>query len=270
MKSLVLTLGMALLTYLLFSQNSSKEHYTRQLDELNISISKDAGNLSLYYSRADVYDVLNDFEHANSDYRQVVDLYQRKSDSKYKGEYAKSCYRLADDYFFRSSNREKALKYVTKGLDVAPDFKDLEILEAILLGLDPAKSDVVREKYSALSAKYPDDIRLTMYYAKFLVKSAPIESAALYEKAIAADPLNQEALLSAATIYNNEATRLSEAVISDPTLVFVNAKKAVFYFEKLYKQNPSDKELTNVLFRLYDELDEQDKAAELRKVSVPY
>ena len=269
MKTLVLTLGLALLSFIAFNQNYSKEHYNLKLDEININISKDVGNLSLYYARADIYDVLDDFQNATVDYLRVVDLYQKKPDTRYIGEYTKSCYLLADDYFFRSSNKEKAMKYVVNGLEVAGDFKDLEVLEAILLGVDPAKQDLANNKYEMLSKKYPEDVRLNMYHAKFLEKTSPLESAVLYEKVLAADPLNKEALLSLGTIYNNEASKLSELVISDPTKIFELAQKAALYFEKLHKQDPTDKELTNVLVRLYVELDEREKA-KLLDPSTPY
>lgn len=269
MKNLVLTLVMAILSYVSFGQDVNSD-YARKLAEINDSILRNSGNLSLYYARADIYDILNDFTRANSDYRKVLDLYQRKPYPHYAGEYAKSCYRLADDYFFRQSNREKALDYVAKGLLVVPDFKDLQIMEAILIGLDTAQYDIAMGKYEILSLKYPDDLRLNIYYAKFLEKSAPMKAIALYEKVLAANPMSTEVLLSVATLYNNEATRLSEAVITDPVQIYKLAEKAAFYFEKLHQHNPSDKEVSNVLIRLYDELDERAKAEELQKANAPY
>jgi hypothetical protein len=58
-------------------------------------------------------------------------------------------------------------------------------------------------------------------------------------------------------------------VISDPTEIFDHAQKAAYYFEKLHRQNPSDEELTNVLRKLYVELDEREKA-KLLAPKAPY
>jgi len=260
---------LALVAFSAFSQQAANDYYSKKLNELNKSIARENDNPALYYARADIYDELNDFQNANRDYIRVIELYQKHPDSKYAGEYAKSCYRLADDYFFRSSNREKALKYVRKGLEISSDFKDLEILEAVLMGLDSNMHDAAASKYKTLHEKYPDDIRLSMYYAKFLQASAPLSAAALYERVIATDPANKEALLSLGIIYNNEATRLSEGTVSDPAVVWDYAKKAIVRFEKLHKLNPSDKELANVLHHLYTELNEKGKAKML-EIQTPY
>ncbi len=268
MKTLFLSLGLSFLFPVAFSQNNP-EHDGSKLNELNNGLSKNPGNLALYYARADVYDVLDNFKNASLDYLKVIDLYQKHPDSKYIGEYIKSCYRLAEDYFFRSSDRDKAMKYVKKGLDAGQNMKDLEILEAVILGSDPETGAEAGEKYKSLSAKYPDDVRLNTHYAKFLERNSPAEAATLYEKALTADPLNKEVLLSLGTIYNNEASRLSEAVISDPAIIFDYAQKATDCFEKLYRQNPSDKELSGILLKLYVELDQKEKA-KLLNPSAPY
>lgn len=264
MKNLAFLVPVWLSGFFSFSQHAGNGAYPRNIDELTIRIAKDVGNPSLYFARADVYDELNDFDNANQDYMMVLDLYEKNPDSKYAGEYAKSCYRLADDYFFRKSKKSEALKFVTNGLKVLRNFKDLEILEAILVGLDDSKRQVAEEKYRTLSQKYPDDIRVNMYYAKFLEGSDPAGAAALYEKVVAADPSNRQALLSLGTIYNNEAHRLSAA--SDKT-VYEYARKAALCFENLYKLNPSDQEVANVLLQIYTEMDEADKA---KKLSAPY
>jgi len=269
MKAHVLALGLSFFSLYAFNQNYDTGHYKLKLDEVNKSLAGDPRNLALYYARADIYDLLDDFQNAGRDYLKVIELYQQQPDGKYLGEYAKSCYRLADDYFFRSSNREKAMKYVKKGLEAGQNLKDLEILEAIILGSDPEMGAEAGEKFKILSGKYPEDIRLKISYARFLEKNSPVEAAALYEKVLDADPLNKEVLLSLGTIYNNEATRLSEAVISDPAIIFDYARKAADCFEKLYKLNPSDMELTNVLLRLYVELDQKEKA-KLLSPNAPY
>jgi tetratricopeptide (TPR) repeat protein len=238
------------------------------LNDLNNRIAKDAGNPSLYFQRADIYDELNDFTKANNDYKKVLELYQNKPDAKYIGEYTKSCYRLADDYFFRNSLKDEAMKYVEDGLKASPNFKDLEILEAVILGADDSKADLAGKKYEIVAKKYPDDNRLNMYYAKFLEKSRPLEAAMYYEKVVAADPSNKKALLSLGTIYNNEANRLASGTASDNTKeVYDNAKKASTYFEKLHEINPDDKEITNILVQIYNELNEQEKA---KKLNAPY
>lgn len=269
MKTLVLPLVLSLFSLSAFNQNYSPEHYGSKLNELNSSISKDPVNLALYYARADVYDILDNFQDASRDYLKVIDIYRKQPDARYSGEYVKSCYRLAEDYFFRSSDREKAMKYVKKGMDAAQNMKDLEILEAIVLGADPENGNEAGEKFKTLSVKYPEDVRLNTHYAKFLEKNSPADAVTLYEKVLAADPLNTDALLSLGAIYNNEAARLSEAVISDPAVIFDYAQKAADCFEKLYRQNPSDKEISGILLKLYVELDQKEKA-KLLNPSAPY
>lgn len=246
-----------------FSQESSKEVYQNRISELTDKIARESSNLALYYARADAYDVLDKFEQSNLDYLKITELYRRNPDANYTGEFTKSCYRLADEYFFRQANPEKAMKYVAEGLKVSPGFKDLEVLDAILTGLDANKRDLATEKYNAVSRKYADDVRLNLYYGKFLQTSDPLAAATRYEQALAADPLNREAILSAGTIYNNEATLLSGQG-KEPDKVFEYAKKASVYFERLYKMNPENKEVVNILLRLYDELGQQEKADMLK------
>ena len=263
MKSL-LTLLLLSVSFITFSQEFSKEVYLSRISDLTNKIVQEPSNPALYYARADVYDVLDDFEKSNRDYLKVINLYHKSPDGKYKGEFTKSCFRLADEYFFRQANPEKAMKYVEEGLKISPGFKDLEVLDAILIGLNTSKQDIATAKYSEVSKKYPDDVRLNLYYGKFLQATDPLAAAVRYEQALAADPLNREAILSIGTIYNNEATLLSGQG-KEPDKVFDYAKKAAVYFERLYKMNPENKEVTNILIRLYDELGQQEKAAMLKR-----
>lgn len=262
MKSL-LTLLLLTVSFITFSQESSKEVYLSRISDLTNKIAQEPSNPALYYARADIYDVLDDFEKSNRDYLKVVELYHRNPDAGRTGEFTKSCYRLADEYFFRQANPEKAMKYVEEGLKVAPGFKELEVLDAILTGLDANKHDIAAVKYNTVSRKYPDDVRLNLYYGKFLETTDPLAAATRYEQVLDADPLNREAILSAGTIYNNKATLLSGQG-KEPDKVFDYAKKASVYFERLYKMNPENKEVANILVRLYDELGQQEKADMLK------
>lgn len=241
----------------------SKENFQGRISILTDKIAQEPSNLALYYARADTYDALDNFEQSNRDYLKVVELYQKRPDSRYGGEYVKSCYRLADEYFFRQANEEKAMKYVAEGLKESPDYKELLILEVILTGLNSKNHEVAFGKYRDVAQKYPNDVRLNLYYGKFLQATHPLDAAARYEKVLEADPLNREALLSAGTIYNNEATQLSGQG-KEPDRVFEYAKKASVYFERLYKMNPGNKEVVNILVRLYDELGQQEKADMLK------
>jgi len=252
------------MSFIAFSQESSKEIYQNRISDLTNKIAQEPSNLALYYARADVYDVLDKFEQSNLDYLKVVELYRKNPDASRTGEFTKSCYRLADEYFFRQANTEKAKRYVEQGLNVSPDFKDLVVLDAVITGLDGSNRDHATTKYVFASTKYPDDTRLNLYYGKFLQASNPLEAAARYQKALNADPLNREALLAIGTIYNNEATLLSGQG-KEPDLVFEYAKKASVYFERLYKMNPENKEVVNILLQLYTELDQQEKADLLKK-----
>lgn len=250
------------ISFISYSQIS--EHYQNRISDLSEKIKLNPSNLALYYSRADVYDALEKFEQANRDYLKVVELYHKNYDKKFSGEFVKSCYRLADEYFFRQADEANAKHYIDEGLKESPGYKDLQILDAILTGINPNLSEAALEKYQSAVQQYPNDIRLNLYYGKFLQPLRPLDAAARYDKALAADPLNREALLSAGTIYNNEATQLS-GMGKEPERVFEYAKKAAVYFERLYKINPENKEVTNILIRLYEELDQQEKADLLKK-----
>lgn len=263
MKSPLVAL-LLLASFIASGQELSKEAKQDKITHLTTKIAQQPSDLSLYYARADVFDALDKFSQSNQDYLKVVELYRKNPDQKYLGEYVKSCYRLADEYFFRQADKQKAMKYVAEGLTASPDFKDLQVLDAILSGLNAPKTELAREKYQTVAQKYPDDIRLNLYYGKFLQPTHPLEAAVRYEKVLSADPLNREAVLAAGTIYNNEATLLSGQG-REPDKVFEYAKKASVYFERLYKMNPENKEVVNILVRLYEELDQQEKADLLKK-----
>ena len=262
MKSPLTLLGLLVCSFA-FSQQS-KEYYQDKAASLTTQIAAEPANLSLYYSRADAYDVLDDFAKSSGDYQKVFELYRSNPRQQYAGEFVKSCYRLADDYFFRQANAEKARYYVDAGNRTIPGFKELEIMDAILTGLKPVDRSAAEAKYVIAATKYPDDVRLNLYYAKFLLEKNPLSAAMRYEKALDADPVNQEALLALGTIYNNEATTLSGKG-TEPDKVFEYAKKASLYFERLHKILPQNAEVTNILLRLYEELEQQDKAALLKK-----
>lgn len=261
MKSLFAFLGL-MLPFLAFSQTSPK------IDELTARIAKDPSNPALYYGRADAYDRLNNHELANRDYQKVLNLYLGKPDSRYASEFSKSAYRLADEYFFRQGNPQKAATYLAEGLKMTPENKDLEVLDAVITGLDESKREQAAVKYVMVSSKYPDDIRMNLYYGEFLQDTDPLAAAARYEHVLELDPVNEQALLFAGTLYNNQATAVSGEG-KDPDAGFEYARKATDYFERLYKMNPENPEYTNILVRLYLELDQDEKAAQLRDLH-PY
>ncbi len=253
MKTILFSAILLFVSQLLMSQTDKRQE-TQQIIELTQKIAKESGNLSLYYLRADLFDELNNFSNANRDYNKVIELYKKNPDEKFTGEFAKASYRLGDDYFFRLSKKEQALKYVTEGLKKAPEFKDLEILEAIILGAVPGNQELVSEKYQKLAVKYPKDGRLLLHYAKFLEGSNPIAAATQYENVLKLNPLNRDILVTLGTLYNNEASRLSHTATSSEK-VFEYAMKATHYFEKAYRLKPNDEELQTLIQLLYSELD---------------
>jgi tetratricopeptide (TPR) repeat protein len=257
MKSLIAFIGL-IVPFIAFSQTSQSK-----IDELTARIAKEPSNPALYYGRADAYDRLNNHEQANRDFQKVVNLYLGKPQGQYADEFSQACYRLADEYFFRQANPQKAATYVAEGLRMTPEDKDLQVLDAIITGQDESKHDMAAAKYVILSTKYPDDIRMNLYYGKFLQDTDPLAAAARYEKVLEIDPINEEALLFAGTLYNNQATAISGAG-KDPDAGFEYAEKATSYFERLYKMNPENPEYNNILYRLYVELDQNEKAAQLK------
>ncbi len=236
MKTTTLFSGLMAMTILLFAQSTPQA----QLTELNAKLSKSPNDIALLYQRADVYDLLNDFERSTRDYKKIVDLYNKKPSDQTIGEFTKSCYRLADDFFYRKSDHAQALKYVNEGLKGAPGLKDLQIIEAVILGSDPVTREQAEAKFKTLTDKYPNDARVSRYYAQFLKDIDPIQAAARFEKVVAANPQDLESLIALGTIYNNEASRLSAEREKSSTNPADYMKKSIQYFEKAQRLNPSD------------------------------
>lgn len=260
--SIILFLGLAAL-----GQNE-KDHYRNQLSKVNENISQTPGDISLYLEKANLYNDMNDFANANQTYNKAINMYHANTDPQYKETYAAACYRLADDHFFRNSEEEKALHYITSGLEIVPESKTLQIMEAIVMSANEAQQEAAMHKFEALSQKYPGDVRLLTYYAQFLEDIDPMKAAAQYEKIINIEPVNYDALLTLGIIYNNEASRLA-GTGGDPAEVYSLAEQSVDFLEKAHRLDPEDEELAHILELVGAELDEQPRE-DSKKKTVPF
>ncbi|GIV35486.1 MAG: hypothetical protein KatS3mg031_3021 [Chitinophagales bacterium] len=253
MKTLTLILSGIVLSLILIAQTSAEQ----ELAHVNAQLSKSPNDIKLLYQRADLYDQQNDFDRANNDYKKIIELYNKKRGRETIGEFTKSCYRLADDYFFRQSDKEQALKYIQEGLKGAPGLKDLEILQAVVIGSDAARQQEADALFLSLTEKYPNDARLLRYYARFLKDKDPLRAAQYYEKTVSLNPQDIESLLMLGTIYNNEASRLSapgSREDKDSGSPAVYMKKSIRYFEQAQRLIPDDPEVKNILKVMYTEL----------------
>lgn len=230
---------------------AQETNYKEKIQELTAQIAKQPDNLLLYYQRADLYDIVNDFGGANRDYGKVLHLYYQSAENKkYAGEYAKSCYLLADDYYFRKSDEEKALEFVNAGLKVLPGFKSLEVLEAKIFSRNLEKQELALEKYAALAEKYPNDTKIVAGYVALLDKSNPEKSITYYEELASADPVNADILFKLGIHYTKLAGELYQ---SGENLEKANTytEKGTAYFEQYLELHPEDKEVMGMLLQYY-------------------
>ena len=172
-----------------------------------------------------------------------------------------ACYYLADYYFFRNADRDKAGIYVKLGLSITPGDKRFEVLEISILGTYPEKTNEVNRQFEKLLSKNPNDEKIMLHYAKFLEKHNEEKSIQLYEKAVRLYPDNKDVLFALGSYFTNQSSRIfNEGGDLGTVVKFMN--KAVTYFEMLHKMNRNDREIIEILIQLYGNLNmEKEKNA---------
>jgi len=186
----------------------SREHYLNEVNYFTEKIEKEPRDITNYYLRATFYHILTNFSSSNHDFKKVLEIYSANPSKKYAKVATDACYFLADDYYFRNADRTSARTYVDKGLSISPGDKRFEVLQTGILGSYPEKAAEAGKKFESLIYKYPDDIQLILYYAKFLERTDSKKSIQHYEKAVAINPYNVDALFALGSYYTNEASRI--------------------------------------------------------------
>lgn len=231
----------------------SREHYLNEVKYLTEKIQREPQDITHYYLRATFYHILTNFSASNRDFNKVLEIYSANPSKKYARVAADACYFLADDYYFRNSDRASAQTYVNRGLSIAPADKRFEILQTGIMGSYPEKEAQAAKKFESLIAKYPDDIQLILYYAKFLERRDLKKSTQYYEKAASLNPYNIDALFALGSYYTNEASRIYQSN-GDAGKVLDYTKKGTSYFERVHQLNPDDKEIVEILIQCYTNL----------------
>ncbi len=251
------------LSFLTASAQSAKsrEHYSNEVTVYTKKIALTPGDITNYYARANFYQILCAFSSARSDFKKVLELYPANT-KKYAKVATDACYFLADDYYFRNSDRASAQYYIDKGLSITPGDKRFEVLQTGILGTYPEKEAEAEKMFESLLAKYPDDEKIVLYYAKFLERKDIKKSMQLYEKVVLINSDNIDALFSLGAYYTNEASRIYKSN-GDTGKVLDYTKKSVGYFESVHALNPADKEIMEILIQSYSNLS---RTAEMKKM----
>lgn len=231
----------------------SREHYTAEVAYYTKKLAEEPNNITYYYARASFNQIICVFQGARNDYKKVLELYT-ENPKKYARVATDACYFLADDYYFRNSDRANAQVYIAKGLEISPDDKRFEVLKTGILGTYPEKEAEAEKEFGALIKKYPKDEKIALYYAKFLEHKDIERSIELYEKVVSLNAFNFDALFALGAYYTNEASRIYKEN-GDAGKVLTYTNKSLSYFERLYQLNPDDKEIIQILMQLYGNLE---------------
>lgn len=239
----------------------TREHYANEVKAYSQKIAQHPEDITNYFARATFYHILCNFSEARADFKKVIELYPSNV-KKYAQVATDACYYLADDYYFRNADRASAQQYIDKGLSILPGDKRFEVLQTGILGTYPEKAAEAAKKFEALLAKYPDDEKIALYYAKFLERKDAKKSIQLYEKVIAIHPGNIHALFALGAYYTNEASRIYKEN-GDAGKVLEYTTKSVSYFERVHELNPADKEIIEILIQSYTNLS---RTADVKKM----
>lgn len=239
----------------------SREHYARELQVYSEKIKQEPGNITNYYARATFYHILCNFSEARTDFKKVIELYPSNT-KKYAKVATDACYFLADDYYFRNSDRKNAQTYIDKGLSITPGDKRFEVLQTGIIGSYPERAAEAEKKFASLLAKYPNDEKIILYYAKFIERNDLEKSVHLYEQVVTLNPDNIHALFALGAYYTNEASRIYKEN-GDAGKVLEYTTKSVSYFERVHQLNPTDKEIIEILIQSYGNLN---RPADVKKM----
>lgn len=242
----------------------SREHYLNEVKYYSEKIKQEPLNISNYYLRATFYHVLTNFQASTADFKKVLEIYMRNPTKKYEKVATDACYFLADDYYFRNSDRTSAQSYINWGLSITPGDKRFEVLQTGIMGSYPEKAEEAGKKFESLIAKYPNDDKLALYYAKFLERKDLKKSMQYYQKVVSLSPNNIHALFALGSFYVNEASGIYKTT-GDARKCMDLSKKAIAYFEKVHLLNPDDKEIIEILIQSYGNLNMDDERKKMEK-----
>src|SRR5687768_16390717 len=82
----------------------SRDHYVTEVDFYTKKLAQEPNNITHYYARASFNQIICVFQAARQDYQKVLELYT-ENPKKSAQIATDACYFLADDYYFRNSDR---------------------------------------------------------------------------------------------------------------------------------------------------------------------
>lgn len=232
---------------------------------VKMEITEEDLTIGYINARAEGYNMENSFAKALSDYKLVVEMYKRKPEEKYNDAATNAYYRLADDYYYRQSNKPLALEYAQEGLAISPDEKRLEVLEAKLLASMPGKEEEAEVKLDQLLEKYPEDEKLMFFQARNLKNKKPEKAAELFEKALKDDPENLDILFFLGQYHLNRSDELNREGQTDIAEIQDMMERGLSFFEKYHELKPENREVIKILIQFYEYMYKEEEAEKMRQ-----
>lgn len=240
MKRLLLSLLITSFTLLVFAQE-----YEQQIDELTAKIAEEPDNIGWYNKRAEAHRSEKQLEKAIEDYNKVISLYTANPTGKEPELVAVAYYRISESTW-RGGKPLDALKYIDEALKLKKDEKAYLLHEARILAGMPAREQEAINKFDNLVVMFPEDDKLLLEYAKFVMPKDPGKAVVLYEKVLRLNIMNKYALKALGEYYQKNAP-----LLSNTEMIKTYQDKAIGYYELLYKIDPNDAYVKEALTKLY-------------------
>lgn len=215
-----------------------------QLTKLSAQISQEPGNINLYDQRASLYTSAKETTKALADYKKVLELYKANPAGKDAQMVATAYYRVSEGTW-RGGKPLDALDLIDNALKLKPDEKTYLLHQARVLASMPSRENEAMQKFDNLVVRFPDDEKLLLEYAKFVMPKDAGKGVVLYEKVLRLNIMNKYALKGLGDFYSETAPLLSDTQMAE-----TYREKAIGYYELLSRIDPEDKAVTKSLERL--------------------
>ena len=181
----------------------------------------------------------------------------------------------------KEENNEEALKILNEGLkqDKTLDRENYKLLQDMQLDLY-IKTNKMEEAISEIKKTIDADPKNAKNYLNLGILlekvEKPEDALKAYEKSIELDPTH-DAIFNAGALFYNKGAKIIEVVNQMPLQEYnqkgkaeeekaaVEFKKALPYFERLYKMDSKDSQVLRPLFTLYQSLKMKDQADKISK-----
>ena len=264
MKLLVISIVIAIGLAAEAQQSQYQANQKAELDYLTSRIEEEPDNIYWYSARANIYDNRNDFTASNEDYKKALALYIENPLSEHVKIAANACYFLADDYYFRNSNKIAASKFLEIGMDIAPKDKRFEVIQVGIMGTYPDKKEEVQRKFEEMILKYPNDEKLYQYYGKFLERVDAAKSAIYYQNAATINPNNTDALFALGAYHINEAGRVYNTS-GNALKALEHTERGISFLERVHELIPHNTEIIEMLIQSYENINRTDDVARMEQ-----